>query len=320
MAGPVRWRVSHLGWALVVGLSGCGSDTYEERLETTAKYFASIQLQNENLSRPWTDSATTISLRVPLQFQELPPPDPNAAENAEQSAPTNPGMPQGAGSEPAQDEEEEGEESEEVEEDSGVVGNAAAQPITDDLPFDPRQPTYLNTPLPGLRGAFKASVGVIGQGNRVVPASGYLYVFSNHYLAGNQDAAARFHNDLTLTLAGALGVLVQPSDSRELHLPKRPDAFVKPTTYTEIEIEPAEQGDELAREFGIATRFSLYLISSGEVQMAVLFVLPRDLDNAERFPLRKLLSLETLRIDSSQLLKPGGGGSAVPGTSSGNAF
>lgn len=321
MAGSKRWSRPVLGLAAAaLVITGCGSETYEERLETTSKYFASIQLQNDHLSKPWTDSATTISLRLPLQFQELPPPvDTGEPDQSAQAVPGFPPDPSvvdafgGSDSESSEDDEmlEDGEEAE----------GAEGAPPQVDLPHDTRQPTYLNTQLPGLRGAFKAAVNVVGQGNRVAVGSGYIYVLSNHYLAGNQDAAARFHRDLTDTLAGALGIVIRPEASRELRLPTRPDAFVKPVVYTEIEVEPEEQGDELAREFGVATRFNLYLASSGDVQMAVLFVLPRDLDNSEKFPLRKLLSLETLKIDNAQLLKPGGpSGGGTPATSSGSAF
>ncbi|MCY2965206.1 MAG: hypothetical protein NT069_16495, partial [Planctomycetota bacterium] len=305
-----------LGLGLILG---CGSEDYQDRLDTTAKYFESIELQNAHLHGPWVDSATSISLRLPLQFVELPPPelgttDPSAAAMPTQSAPAV---------NAAQGEEEEEEEEEEEPATTNVpkfgdARPAPRKPVEEDSTPDPRQPQFLNTPLPGIRGAFKAPLAVVAAGGRTAVGSGYVYVLSNHHLASSHEEAGRFHTDLIALLSSALGVTIKGDEVRQTTLPQRPNAFLKPVDYKELELEPAEQDGEMAREFGVATRFSLHLHSDGDVQVAVLFVLPRDLDVGELFPTRRTLSLETLRIDNPILTKPGGG-AAVP-SASGSSF
>jgi len=52
---------------------GCGAETYERRLEETRKYFEYLQNVNQALTpAPWTEFG--IELRVPKQFELIPPP------------------------------------------------------------------------------------------------------------------------------------------------------------------------------------------------------------------------------------------------------
>jgi hypothetical protein len=245
---PVIGRLQSRLWAalLLLLVSGCGSEDYQDRLDTTSRYFASLELQDSNLHGAWTDAATTISLRVPKQFAELPGPAP---------APTD-----GSANTESQDEEE------------GP---------------DPRQPGFLTVPLPGLRAAFRANVSVVGDNGRSANGAGYLYVLSNHHLAGNLEMAAKFESETIDLLAAALN---------------------------EVELEPEEQPDEMAREFGVATRFSLYSHADGDVQVILLWVLPRDLDTSEKMAVRRPLCLESLKIGQPQLLLPKEPGQMSNGT------
>jgi len=328
-------RRSLFCWILACGVgsiwlaSGCGSEEYEERLETTAKYYSSIELQNSNLHGAWSDPGTKVSLRVPLQFGELAPPtaegegDPSTASTPAATPPKSTsggGFPAAGGqrgfpgAQPAQGEGEEEEEGE------GEEETAEGSPEMEAVVDDPRQPQFLNTPLPGLRGAFKAPLAVVlGDGQTGVGA-GYIYVLTNHHLAGKAEAAARFHLDLERLLTDAVGVEFQPENARELSLPQRPDSFLRTITYREVEFIPEEQDSEMAREFGAATQFGLYQHTDGDVQVAVLFVLPRDLDNSERFPNRRTLSLETLKLDSNELVLPESRENASPAGGSNSAF
>lgn len=287
LRAPVRLRGFPWVPMLLVLATGCGSEDYQDRLDTTSRYFASLELQDNNLHAAWNDPATTISLRVPKQFAELPGPAQQPAEGTLNAQGTpQPGGPdaEGAGSDEA-----------------------------DDQP-DPRQPGFLTIPLPGLRGAFRAPVSVVGENGRSATGSGYLYVLTNHHLAGNPDLAARFQADTLSELTSALDVSLQPDSTRDITLPQRPDAFQKPIMYTEVELEPEEQSDEMAREFGVATRFWLDSHSDGEVQVILLWVLPRDLDTSEKLSVRRPLCLETLRIAQPQLLLPKEPGQMSNGT------
>ncbi len=57
-----------------LGLAGCGSALYEERLAKTRLLFAHIDHLNDNLQARWVDPQSGASLRVPMQFAVLPPP------------------------------------------------------------------------------------------------------------------------------------------------------------------------------------------------------------------------------------------------------
>lgn len=287
LRAPVRpWGFPWAAMLVVLG-TGCGSEDYQDRLDTTSRYFASLELQDANLHGAWTDPATTVSLRVPKQFAELPGPTQPSAEGSL--------SPQGT---PQED---------------GTNAEGTDNEAADDPP-DPRQPGFLTIPLPGLRGAFRAPVSVVGENGRSATGAGYLYVLTNHHLAGNPDLAARFHSDTLGELTAALDVSLQPDNSRDITLPQRPDAFQKPITYTEVELEPQDQPDEMAREFGVATRFSVDSHSDGEVQVILLWVLPRDLDTGEKMAVRRPLCLESLRIAQPQLVLPKEPGQMSNGT------
>ncbi len=57
-----------------LGLAGCGSALYEERLAKTRLLYAHIDLLNDNLQAKWVDPQTGAGQRVPLQFAVQPPP------------------------------------------------------------------------------------------------------------------------------------------------------------------------------------------------------------------------------------------------------
>jgi len=222
--------------------AGCGANTYEQRLELTARYFRSLALQNANLKATWTDAETTVSLRPPLKFEELPPPETRPAEEgpAEQPAASAPARPQQPDGDQQSSEEEEVEEGTEK-------PRAASEPEEEEIP-DPRQPDYLpDLRLPGLRGAFRAELKVIDEDNNVAEGRGYLYVLTNHHLAGNEERARAFHDDLVKLLGEALNMRARPDDLRDETFPKRQDAFMKTTRYRALELVPEEPIGSLAR-------------------------------------------------------------------------
>jgi len=70
-------------WTLVsMGLLGCGAAKYEQRLIETTKYFAYVKKMDDNLRQPWS-AGSVNAYRVPKQFNPLPSPAPDAADDAE---------------------------------------------------------------------------------------------------------------------------------------------------------------------------------------------------------------------------------------------
>lgn len=67
-----------LGLAAVVG---CGTETYNRRLDETRKLFNYINRLNENLGTLWSNAG--VEIRMPRQFTEIPPPQMIRNENGE---------------------------------------------------------------------------------------------------------------------------------------------------------------------------------------------------------------------------------------------
>ncbi len=66
--------------AAAVGLAGCGQQTYEQRLQESAKFFAYVQKVDSSVGPPWKNSPANPGpidqIRVPLQFKEVKKPLP----------------------------------------------------------------------------------------------------------------------------------------------------------------------------------------------------------------------------------------------------
>lgn len=64
-------------------LSGCGTETYDQRLKETTQYFAYLDTRNQALSDKW--SSPSASLRVPVEFKLINAPPPAAVTTSEDS-------------------------------------------------------------------------------------------------------------------------------------------------------------------------------------------------------------------------------------------
>lgn len=85
-----------IGAALLTLVCGCGIELYEQRLEATKKFYEHLQLLDDNLSRDWSNGV--VSIRMPLQFAEIPAPappatDPNNPAAEPPAAPVDPRKP-----------------------------------------------------------------------------------------------------------------------------------------------------------------------------------------------------------------------------------
>ena len=151
--------------AVSLVLNGCGSETYEQRLKETAKYFSYVDIRDQALAKNW--SSPTVSLRTPVEFKQI---------NAPAAAP------------PA---------------DADATDPEAVAPEPDQT-VDPRQPDYVDLVLPGLEGAWRVEVPV-DLGNETEDLPAYLYVLSNHYLLKEKmtEEALVFHDEVNNQIASA---------------------------------------------------------------------------------------------------------------------
>ena len=215
------------GSALV---AGCGSQTYERRLNETKKYFDYVDQVNSSLGAPWEEWG--IKFRAPREFELIdPPPEPEVDENGD---PNESFTPQ----------------------------------------FDPRQPDYVDLVLPGLVGAWQAAVDVADEDE---PRAAFAYVLSNHYLWLQRETdpsiePTDFHFDVLQKIASALGE-PPPADDDDRWSEGR---FPPGIGYkAQKRVDLIELGNVIG---GVAMNFSIYIYQVNDIQVAVLFVIPQELD------------------------------------------
>lgn len=174
--------------------------------------------------------------------------------------------------------------------------------------LDPRQPDFLGMELPGLVGAWKASVTSQGQ-----PASAYAYLLTNQSLlampAGpDRPNPAEFQNTTIEELSRAVKLTLKPEDWMMENFPKQA-GFVPQIAYQSA---MQESPREVA---GKKMRYYLYKRDEGDVQLIVLFIIPSQTTDpiADKIP----LSLETLVFQGSGGGGGGGGTSAPAGKGGG---
>ncbi|MFN0051185.1 MAG: hypothetical protein ACKV0T_03285 [Planctomycetales bacterium] len=261
-------------WAACL-ISACGGELYEQRLQNTRKFFAHLELLNANLHPDWSDGEAGIKLRVPRQFLVMPPPEkPEVSETSKSDS-------------------------------DGFAAEEQEAPVV----VDDRQPRFLtnddNEPveLPGLRGAFYAQVKIIGANGAAGTATSYIYVLSNHHLYDDADKAQRFNTDLVSLVSETLHGGVTAESWHEEKFPPRPGSFAQTVRYKAVDFTPPDPIE------GVEMQMQALTFEQGNVQVTVLFVVPRDIDSAEKMTERIPLCLETLRVAGDKVTAP---------TSSGN--
>lgn len=84
------YRCRHALWlalgAAVVGLTGCGYEVYERRLEESRKYFTYLEKLDAHLGPVYRDGPIE-EFRPPLGFRQVPPPAPVRNESGELEEP-----------------------------------------------------------------------------------------------------------------------------------------------------------------------------------------------------------------------------------------
>jgi hypothetical protein len=242
--------------------AGCGREAYERRLDESKRYFTYLDKLNQNLAPQWIGRG--VNLRVPKQFQVIPPkPKPKPKK----------GPSKGGGNDAPKD--------------------AADAPP--DQERDPRQPTFADITLPGLVGAFSTKLATAGKGREM----GYLYVLTNGELLGRKgsdEKAAQFNNTVIHTIAQAVGQPDPPpeklasnsvpkADPKDAWVPKRTFKMVRPGFPASIE--------------GKDYRIDVYNCKDQKNEVSLVYVLPENVSPTEKLASNVDLSLETLEITRS---------------------
>jgi hypothetical protein len=245
----------------VVGLivtavaAGCGRATYEHRLDESKRYFTYLDKLNQNLSAPWIGKG--VILRVPKQFEVIPPPKPKAAKKKK-------------GEKDAKDE-------------------PAAAEAPEEEPRDPRQPSYADLTFPGLQGAFFSQLAVGGKARE----KGYLYVLTNGDLLGKKgsdEKAAAFNRDVIHTIAQAVGQADPASDKLASNPVPKGEAWVLPRTFKVV--RPAFAATIYGKDY----RIEVYNCKQEKNEVSLVYVLPESVSPTEKLGTNIDLSLETLQL------------------------
>ncbi|MFO1021515.1 MAG: hypothetical protein U0903_12585 [Planctomycetales bacterium] len=158
---------------------------------------------------------------------------------------------------------------------------------------DKRQPTYLKMELPGLLGAWECKVRAPAGD---VPS--YIYVLGNQFLlAGgtgpNRLAPDKFQADLLKRLTETLGLKLSEKDWRTEEFPRESLVadYLPRVSYQSTVLEPPNP------VAGRRLRFRVYTTNKQDVQLVIIFVVPADVDNANRLYQQFDMCLETLQVD-----------------------
>lgn len=238
---------------VLILLPGCGAETYEQRLQETAQYFAYVDSRNQALSGSWT--SPTITMRVPIEFRQMEDPKVSSVE-------------------PSADESE----------------SPAPEPVPT---IDPRQPDYADLVLPGLEGAWRAEVPVDLE-NEATERPAYLYVLSNQSLLKEKqtEQALNFFNIVNNQIATTFDQFLNPDDFKSERYPDG-KGYSNPKSFTVGTFEPETPID------GVPYQFQIYLTESGNRQVVILLVIPKNIARGSKLQEQMGYSLETVEFVKS---------------------
>ncbi|WP_417383780.1 hypothetical protein [Gimesia sp.] len=238
-------------------LHGCGTETYEKRLNETSQYFAYVDTRNQALSGVWT--SPTIKMRAPLEFQQMEAPNvpaPAATDESESPAP---------------------------------------EPTPT---IDPRQPDYADLVLPGLEGAWRTEVPVDLE-NDSAERPAYLYVLSNHALLQEKqkEDALNFFNNVNTQIANTFDLFLNPENFQTERFPKG-KGYSNPKSFSVGIFEPEMPID------GVPYQLQIYLTESGDRQVVILLVIPKNIARESKLKEQMDYSLETVEFVNSASTGP----------------
>ncbi len=177
---------------------------------------------------------------------------------------------------------------------------------------DPRQPRFLKLTLPGLLGAWKATVPVDTE-KGTVQAPAYLYVCGNHYLWLEKETKPDVDPlSFDLELARRLAPVVHappptPDDDwpwTHERIPP-PGSYVASRPFDTIRFEVRVQG----RPYDL----QLYRYHTGNIQVMILYLIPQDVPRRTGLHRAMELSLHTLEVSPELPSQQPAASPVVPG-------
>ena len=193
---------------------------------------------------------------------------------------------------------------------------SADSTVSEEVPFDPRQPNFINATLPGLVAAWQAPVDTLVDGKSAV-RPGYIFAVSNYWMftTGQAELAPLFTRDIRRLAAANFidprnPVQKDPDGMGDRESFPRAAKYTPPVPYDVTRFNPEQPINDV--------RYTVELFShrSGDIQVVLIVVLPRDADVQraklnERIP----LMLETLKVSNKKPVAPPkkvGGAAAAP--------
>lgn len=174
---------------------------------------------------------------------------------------------------------------------------------------DARQPTFINTRLPGLIGAWQGQVRIDVAGIEATELRAFVFMCTNHsrFLElDDENPAGLFREDIVERLGPALG-FDPPSQTPWTWEPVRAPrgtAYVPRKSYEWILLDkvPCNIDNQ-----NIEMDFKIYRYDEGQIQLAVISVIPHSemLDPRERIEQRMEYAMEQLQMGSEVPRKTG---------------
>jgi hypothetical protein len=159
---------------------------------------------------------------------------------------------------------------------------------------DPRQPTFAQLDLPGIQGAWRASLNLAANQGR---AAGFLYVLSNYKLIADgepKEKEADFNRDVVETIAKAVNQPAPDLDKVSIvqHPKRGVEAYVVPLKYKVV--NPGLPIVFEDKEYRI--QIYSYAQAKPPSQISIVLVAPQDVSPSEKLEQAMDLCLETLVI------------------------
>ena len=169
---------------------------------------------------------------------------------------------------------------------------------------DNRQPTYISATLPGLVAGWQGTIE--STTSKTLPC--YLYLCSNREIWLEERAAERateFHKSVIDSVTGPLGIFIQEDDWDTEKFPKA-NGYLVPKSYTFTTKAPEQSIN------GESYAVSFYLHQVQDIQVALVLVMPQNVDPRSKFEESLTFCLQTLDVSGEKPRKDGGSGTATP--------